>query len=306
MAGSGSGYWERDSWSEWTDSELTRWSSSGWQRGEQSPGTTWAGSQRGEQSPGTKWATSRDKWQKGWEESSYEADVRTAGWEQSSQEADADEYNETLGTQSRRLRPPKRVREYHREQTKRIIEEMLKERDGSVGDAEFKSPPPKVPRTLPKPPPVPPTLEQQRRALEAAEVRAVVSPASPPRSKAKSMPKVSSSNVGKASSSSGVESKAVMEIKETKQEEPNKKKSTAAPKKKANKVSVGVQTTVSVTGCDRETVDEMVDWVLGQCKELQDALDSGAHCTATKAYLEDLAKDWGHMEESPLRAYTEV
>ena len=115
------------------------------------------------------------------------------------------------------MRPPKRVREYQREQTRRIIEEVLDRRTSEAADSAqeatsapgFKTPP-RVPRTLPKPPPMPPTVAQMKAgrsksptlrppsSKSKAESPPVKSPAkskaesppvkSPTRKKAKPMP----------------------------------------------------------------------------------------------------------------------
>ena len=293
---SSSAYWNRGWNTGWTGR-------SWWQQDEESPATTgrswW---QQGEESPATKWARGKDgqKWQGG---SCGDVDAESTN---APEKSDSDAYDVEMACHSKRMRPPKRVREYQREVTRRLVHEVLSEVTdvGEAKAAEVCKTPPRAPRSLPKPPPMPPTWAQKQKAEELAQKREAEEPAAKgekedqePAAKAEKedqrdeveceAPKTPDGKTTpkpkRRPQPSGLKEEKKKDS-ESEVESPEKKDSPKAAVEKGSSDEEGLPyLTILEKGIQR---------ILNEGKELRDELDSGMFLGATPAFMTKMLEDW--------------
>ena len=287
---SSSNYWnkgwssDQSSQSTWNDS--TTWSSSKWNKW-QGGQAKWQG---GEESPATKWVRKNDgsKWQSSWQGTAHDTESRSSwqdtahdtkdrGGDDQSLQAE-DEFDEAKAAQSKRLRPPKRVREYQKAMTRRLIEQVLEEKvnvkpggemeveHGDQAGPEMMTPPrsrtrPVVtpPQSLPKPPPMPPSWGQKLSAdkMLHEDKSAVKAP----------QPKRRPAEVSTAQSSVG-----------------NAEGSMEAA---ASTTSPGVNP-MTVGGC--------LAWLTEQSKVIRDELEAGAYVGSDPAFMARMHDGWKDLK----------
>ena len=76
----------------------------------------------------------------------------------------------------------------------------------------------------------------------------------------------------------------------------------AAPKINEGKTSEKQEGEFS-SKIDRDGVDESIEWVLSQCREIRDELDAGMFLNASSEHLTELIKDWKSIQKALMSAY---
>ena len=270
---SSSRHWDRDGWTDGWSS--THWSDK-WQQGEDGFGSPAAKWQRG--SDGSKWSQDYgNKWQAGtWSPAVKNNEQELAEVEHVSESKDPDEWDEERACRSRRLRPPKRVREYQKELTRRLVREALEEEQ----EHEERCPSPPCPPPSPPPmPPMPPTFEEVQAQYKSLQHLAKPKVPMPPKCPPPLNTVVDDGAVSKSGSTS-----ITLVPKATGPGPRPKQRPTEARSDHANFVA-------------------SMKWIVRESKLMNDELDSGLFLEAPTSAIAAMTKDWREIREHLTEAY---
>ena len=295
---SSSSKWERNTWS-WESSPS--WWRNTWQDGaDESEWKTTHGDDEWKTTHGGDTAWQAGTWSPGLKRSFEQYQEGTERSPQVGQGSDEGQgFDEEVARSSKRLRPPRKVREYHKNMTKKIIEDIMKEKECSEGSSTLR------PEDLPPPPP--PKLEPAKVEVKDSSTMtggaAVV----------KSSPIPHQERIAKAPlvppTAKQIQAAKDLARSFSAAAEPAKKDaSTKTVSVETRDVAVQVSIIKKVAakarplfhkpeGDERAVFNQSMTWMVDQVRLVQDELDSGLFLTATTEFMNTVIRDWKQIED---------